>query len=223
MTDTRILKRLHAAATQLRKAARWKGSSIGVDATTDSYVFELLCFFDVALASGGLTPTIVARTDRRKGRQPIAKWPKSPAEMSNYSYLLLTDKTTGDLVYRLCPGIKIEDTDGKKRAPDVNLLVAGTSEKPVHTDLVLSWDAKFVTDPAGAMSDVGVADFIYTLNHCLQPSGSRVRWLAETTEKRYRASGLVTNGDMSSERDAALKRAGIFETARFPLNPSTRP
>jgi len=222
MTDKSILKKLHAVAAQLGKASKWAGSSMGVDASKDDYVFELLCFFDIAMSKGAMQATVVARSDPSNPAVSIARWPKKPAEMRNFSYLKLADQTTGQLLFRLCPGVNVEDRFGKKRAPDVNLLKAGSSEEPKCTDLIACWDAKFLAVSTKRLSDVAVSDFIYTFNCLGQPAPSS-RWQSEVTAGRYQSSGLVTNGMRSTEPDAALTDAGVLETEQFPAAPQTRP
>lgn len=222
MTNRHVLAKLHAVAKQLEKASRWTGSPFVVDALKDDYVFELLCLFDIALSKGSMKASVVSREDPEAPGKWIARWPKKPAEMRNFSYLKLSDGKTGEVLFRLCPGINIEDKYKKKRAPDVNLLKEGKTEEPKHTDLLACWDAKFVSDPTQRLSDVAVADFIYTFG-CLGSPGVHPRWSSEVTEGRYRVSGLVTNGRMSTEPHDALSEAGIHETAQFPGAPLTRP
>lgn len=222
MTTKTTIAKLQAVAKQLKKAAKWNGSLVGVDAKTDDYVFELLCLYDIALAKGLLKATIVARADPDKPTSKIARWPKKPGEMKNFSYFKLEDPKLNNLVFRLCPGINVTDKHGKNRAQDINLLKAGTSELPKHTELLGCWDAKYVSDPLKRMSDVAVADFIYTFRSLGSPTTSDL-WKSTVTIARYKKSGLITNGENSTEPDSALVDEGIFETKKFPDAAATRP
>lgn len=218
-----IAKRLREASKKLKQAAVWNGTDLAVDATKDNYVFELLCYFRVALhASKDFSIEVAGNLKTPTSGSSKAKWPKTPGKKENFSYISLKDKTGGDETYQLCPGINITDMHGKDRAPDVNLLNKDTGDHPKHTDLVACWDAKHTNRQGSRLPDTAVSDFIYTFQQLGSPS-QPLPWGVTKGEEMFARSGLITNGCESTEPDAALVRHGISETYNFPHTPKTRP
>lgn len=222
-TSTSMVAKLKAAAAELKKAAKWNGSRLAVDANSDNYVYELLCYFHVALAAKDCFDIQVAGyivNGPRKKR--VATWPKSPGMKQNFSFLQLTEAHTQNASFQLCPGIKVTDKNGKKRAPDINLLSGNAPDQPTHQNLLACWDAKHRSNPLVRLSDTDVSDFVYTYQQLGQPTPP-ASWTANLANPTYSKSGLFTNGNESTELDKALDEYGISETNNFPAKPVTRP
>lgn len=222
MADTRALAReLREVAKKLEKAAVWKGSKLAVDAATDSFVYELLCYFHIALAAAAHFEIRVAGLDKSSGvAKPIARWPKSPGHKQNFSYFHLMSQS--DDKYQLCPGINIKDKYNKLRAPDVNLLKGDSHSSPLWKDLLACWDAKFSSHDTKPLKDKEVADFIYTYQQLGNPRPPPT-WCTAVTAPSYQRSGILTNAQASSEPDGALRENFLLETSGFPFSPKTRP
>lgn len=222
-TSTSMVAQLKRAAAELKKAAKWNGSSLAVDANSDGYVYELLCYFHVALAAKHCFGIQVAGyITKVPGKRVVARWPKSPGMKKNFSFLQLIDSHSKSIGFQLCPGIKITDKHGKKRAPDINLLSSNAPHQPTYKDLLACWDAKHRSNPLVRLSDAEVSDFIYTYQQLGQPAPP-TSWSANLASSTYSKSGLFTNGDKSTELDKALSENGISETHNFPAKPVTRP
>ncbi len=231
--STILVGQLKAIAVELKKAAVWNGTSLAVDAATDDFLFELYCYFQMAIwqkkkyvirVAGNVTPPKKAKKQAfNSGKANLkdeAHWPKKPALKTNFSYLSLKLKN-GSEAYQLCPGIRVTDKHGKDRAPDINLLVSNASDTPTYSDLCGCWDAKYTSKSNRPLPDIAVSDFIYTfqeLGSPMPPTG----W-TKSAELPGKKSGLLTNGSMSSEKDMALKSHQISETNNFPKAPHTRP
>jgi hypothetical protein len=222
MNDARrIARELREAAARLKSAAVWKGSDLAVDAAKDSYVFELLCYFNVALAAKErFAVSLDGKLESRKGGKFVARWPKSPGHKGNFSYLRLKSEAGNE--YQLCPGIEIEDKHGKSRAPDVNLLAGSAGSSPSYRDLLACWDAKYSENTAAPLADQAVADFIYTYQQLGKPE-LPAAWRSLVRGAPYERSGIFTNAQRSSERDEAFAENGLAETSGFPHSPRTRP
>lgn len=222
MSDAkRIARDLRAAAARLKRAAVWKGSGLAVDAKNDSYVFELLCYFNVALAAKqNFAISVDGKTKSGKDGKLAALWPKSPGLKENFSFLRL--KSSAGVEYQLCPGIKIKDKHGKLRAPDVNLLGGSANSHPSCPDLLACWDAKYSEYTTSPLSDQAVSDFIYTYQQLGKPTPPS-NWRTLVSGEPYQRSGVLTNAQPSSEPDGALAENGLAETSGFPHSPQTRP
>lgn len=224
MKSRELSKRLIEIAAELKRAATWNGSGLAVDATGDPFLYELLCYFHVALkASENYTVRVDGRTGTSKGGKLAALWPKKPGLKRNFSYLRLTPKSNvPQPSFQLCPGIKIEDRHQKQRAPDINLMRGDTPSTPTYTHLLLCWDAKYTGRAGSRLADDAVSDFIFTVwqlgNPVPDPS-----WLSKVSAPECQKCGLLTNALGSTERDATLQAHNVSETREFPTNPSTRP
>lgn len=214
--------RLKSVAKKIKQAAKWHGSGLAVDSKTDDYVYELLCYFQVALAAQKIFSIEVAGAIKKPGKSSEARWPKKPGMKKNFSYFNLLDCKTNTVQFQLCPGINIEDLHGKLRAPDINLLRAGASIDPTHIELLACWDAKHTSNPTSRLPDTAVSDFVYTFQQLGAPTPP-MAWTGSMSNAAYLRSGLLTNGNMSTEPDSALNAHSVSETYFFPTKPVTRP
>jgi hypothetical protein len=217
-----LVRQIQEVANLLKKAAVWNGSLGAVDSDTNDYVYELLCYFKVALIAKSAFNLKIAGnvvTDR-KGLS-TARWPRKPGLKKNFAYIQLDSPTAIGDSMQLCPGIRVEDKHGKKRAPDINLFKGDTPDDPRHIHMHAFWDAKFTNNTTGPLPDIAVSDFAYTF----QQFGAPLPPPAWTTvaHKPFALSGILTNGKQSSEMNAALSEYGIIETSEFPDAPKTRP
>ena len=223
MTSARKLTAtLKEVATRLKTAAVWNGTGLAVDAKADDYVYELLCYFQAATAAmNGFRLEIAGAVGKSKSGKTAAKWPKKPGLKANFSYIRLLNGQQER--FQLCPGIRVTDIHGKERAPDISLQLAGAPAEPTHSHLVAVWDAKYTATSGLRVPDVAMADFAYTFRQLGSPVPPP-NWLSVVTHKEWRCSGVLTNGQQSTEPTAALMASGIAETCRFPsATASTRP
>jgi len=221
-TSITMATRLKYAARKLKKAAKWHGSGLPVDIKTDDYVYELLCYFHVALAAQKNYSIRLECGIKKPMEPPEARWPKKPGMKENFSYLKILDGETNSVLFQLCPGINVTDKHGKDRAPDINLLSGAAPTQPTHNHLLASWDAKHTSGSKARLPDTAVSDFIFTYQQLGQPT-LPAQWCDNLEGTAFVRSGLFTNGNMSTERDAALSEAGVSETCNFPVSPMTRP
>jgi hypothetical protein len=222
MKSRDLVKQLQIVAHALKQAAQWKGSRLSVNVNTDYYVYELLCYFKAAHSvASDFKLTIRGTQPHGKAGKHKARWPKSPGNKTNFSYIDLVRQDLGRVSYQICPGINIADKHGKNRAPDINLLKNTTSLNPKFTDMYGCWDAKYQQDASKPLVDTNVSDFAYTHSQLGSPTPPQ-DWTA-VTEKPFEKSGLLTNAGDSTEPDLALASYGILETSQFPTKPKTRP
>ena len=220
-----LVRALKRAADRLKTAAVWNGTGLAVDVERDDYLYELLCFFRAAAAAGaGYRLKISGATTTARNGRPAARWPKKPGNKANFSYLSLLNRQTGSQEqFQLCPGVKVTDTHGKARAPDITLQLAGTPAEPTCSSLAAIWDAKYTASKESRVPDVAVADFAYTFRQLGSPKPPS-NWLSVVTHKEWQCSGVLTNGKESTEPTAALVANGISETCQYPsTKASTRP
>ena len=219
-----MVRRLKTVASQVKSAATWNGSLLPVDATKDDYIYELYCYFDLAVvASAHFGLRVSGEFDINHNGKRAAKWPKKPANKKNYSYLSLREPVAGDEIFQLCPGIKVQDRHGKARAPDINLLWAAAPDEPSHAHAVAIWDAKYTCKIGTRLPDTAVSDFFVTYQQLGSPKPSAL-WTLRVKEAEWRQSGLLTNGLESTEPDATLIEYGVSETSGLPDGPlKTRP
>lgn len=223
-TSKALVEGLQEAAAALRKAARWNGTGLSVDAKKDSFVFELLCYFTVALrAKSAFRIEVTGVIEGGGSGKPLkARWPRSHGLKQNFSYLRLSGRGVPAIEFQLCPGIAVVDEDGKARAPDINLLKGDCKDQPSHSELLACWDAKHTTYDTSTLPDTAVSDFIYTYEQLGSPSPPP-DWTSRVSGAAYSRSGIFTNGQKSTEPDKTLAKHGVSETANFPAAPSTRP
>jgi hypothetical protein len=221
MSDQDLVRRVRKLGDALKRAAQWHGSSIEVDGAKDDFVYELLCYICAALASTGyFKPTLVLR-QHRKSKKMVPLFPKKPGCKKNFSLLLLS-RPDAKSEFELCPGIFVVDRHGKRRAPDINLLCANAADEPSHQHLCAIWDAKYVRDATQRLADTAVSDFVVTFEELGSPAAPE-NWSKVIGMQAFLASGLITNGCPSTEKQAMLRQRKISETSGFPRNPSTRP
>ena len=221
--SARFARAVRKVARSLKSAAVWNGTKEAVDGCADDYVFEMLCYFKSAqIAKKAYRLSIAGKTEKDSKGRLLAIWPKKPGYKANFSYFNLSDETTGNVAFQLCPGIRIADIHGKDRAPDVNLLSGSAPISPTHVDLKACWDAKYCSDPTKRMPDTMVSDFIHTFRQLGSPAMSK-DWKQAAEKSVFSMSGLITNGDASTEPDQTLAKNGISETSGYPGNPTTRP
>ena len=221
-TPRELAASLKEVAARLKTAAVWNGTGLAVDAKTDDYVYELLCYFKAATAAmAGFRLEIAGYVGKAKSGKIQARWPKSPGLKANFSYIRLLNGQQER--FQLCPGIRIADIHGKDRAPDISLQTAGAPAGPTHSHLVGVWDAKYTAAKGSRVPDVAVADFAYTFHQlgCPAPPST---WLNVVPHNEWRCSGVLTNGKASTEPTAALAASGVAETCEYPsAAASTRP
>jgi hypothetical protein len=214
-----LVRSLQQVAAKLRTAAVWNGTRLAVDAARDDFLYELCCYFRAALeAAPSFTLKVAGATGTTKRGKPAAKWPKKPGKKQNFSYLSLLDGSRER--FQLCPGIKITDVHGKNRAPDVILLDRGAPSAPTFAHVLAIWDAKYTSSPASRLPDTEVSDFIFTFQQLGTPKMS-LEWSQAMNTAEWRSSGLLTNGEPSTEPSAVLVAHGVSETCRYPDGPST--
>lgn len=218
--SAQLARELSTVANQLRKASLWNGAMEPVDVVKDDFVYELLCYFRVAVAASTAFSVAMAGSIKQlPSGEVLALWPKKPGKKVNFSYLSLRDGTSTEQ-FQLCPGIRITDQDGKDRAPDINLLGANAPSNPHRGHLLCCWDAKY-TVKSGPLSDVAVSDFVFTVQQLGFPKPPPP-W-TNVTPKPWGTPGILTNGAASTEPTAMFQRIGISETCYFPDTPTTRP
>lgn len=213
-----VVRQVRKIASALKQAAVWHGSALPVDATKADYLYELRCYF---LAANAARKDFVVKHHGSKKSPKHARWPKKPGKKANFSFLMLKHKSAAAASYQLCPGITVTDIHGKGRAPDINLLTGGCSDEPTYAELLGCWDAKYVSDPKARVPDTCISDFVYTVEELGGPTPPS-HWVAATGVE-FALPGILTNGDQSTETDAALKKRGVSETSRYPDQPHTRP
>lgn len=225
MKDSKtLLEQLTEVSERLKVASTWRRSRKHVDAKDDDYVYEILCLFLIAAAAGSSFRLTVSGKFA-SGPGVVALWPRSPGLKKNFSLFEVHGKgveMTGNSLFQLCPGVKINDRHGKDRAPDANLLQGSATDTPSWRDLLACWDAKFVLDAVSRLADTQVSDFIHTHQQLGAPTAPKA-WVHALDEAAFRCSGLLTNGRPSTEPDEALSENGIQETSGFPRRPTTRP
>ncbi|CAM8637063.1 hypothetical protein MCEZEM1_00069 [Comamonadaceae bacterium] len=223
MSSTKpFVDRLKKVSELLEKAATWNGSGLAVDAKSDDFVYELMCYFHIAVcASGAYSCSIGGNVHAPAKGKKKAKWPKKPALKENFSYISLSEPIDGSEAFQLCPGIEVSDKHGKARAPDVNLLGAGAPDRPSFGDLHACWDAKHTNRDGSRLPDTAVSDFAFTYQQLGRPCPPAT-WTRRVTDVVCKKSGLLTNGNESTEPLAVLQSYGIAETSFFPLSPVTR-
>jgi hypothetical protein len=223
MSSTKtFVKQLKAVAASLKTAAVWNGTSLAVDANKDDYVYELLCYFKIAVsASNACGCSIKGKVDAPVGGKKRARWPKKPALKKNFSYISLSVQSSGVEVFQLCPGIMVDDKHGKARAPDVNLLTAGAPDSPSYKCLCACWDAKHTNQEGSRLPDTAVSDFVFTYQQLGSPFPP-ANWTTAVTDIFCKKSGILTNGYESTEPLAALQFYHIAETSQFPDSPVIR-
>jgi len=169
MSDADLVLRIRGLGDALKRAARWQGSPIAVDGAKDDFVYELLCYFTVAVASANHFKVALTLRKHPTTGKLAPLFPKKPGRKKNFSFLALTE-ASGQPGFELCPGIFITDRHGKRRAPDINLLCAAAAIDPAHTDLCAIWDAKYVYDETKRLADTAVSDFVYTFEELGYPA-----------------------------------------------------
>lgn len=222
MTNSRTLvTRLQHVAAKLKIAAVWNGTGLAVDAARDDYLYEIYCYFRAALVAATTFQLEVSGAigKTRRGKA-VARWPKKPGKKRNFSYLSLHDKNGKGERFQLCPGVRVNDMHGKDRAPDIILLAAGAPESPTYIHVRAIWDAKYTSTPGVRLPDTQVADFIFTYQQLGKPS-TPPAWSKAMTNVEWQQSGLLTNGEASTEPTAVLGAHGVAETSRYPDGPTT--
>ena len=132
-----LVRSLKRAAAKLRTAAVWNGTGLAVDAQRDDYLYELLCYFHAAAAAkAGFRLKIAGAAATTRNGKRAAKWPKKPGNKVNFSYISLLDGKSGSHEqFQLCPGVKVTDTHGKARAPDIQGEFAPSGLNPESMEL----------------------------------------------------------------------------------------
>jgi hypothetical protein len=225
MIDSKsLVRRLRSVAVEVKTAAVWNGTGLAVDATKDDYLYELYCYFRLALAAApSFRLQIAGAIGTTKGGKPAAKWPKKPGQKKNFSYVSLVEKSGHAEQFQLCPGIKVTDVNGKDRAPDLILLGGNAPSQPTHAHVRALWDAKYASMPQSRLADTAVSDFIITYQQLGAPTLPSA-WSQKINPTEWQRPGLLTNGQASTERTAMLIAYGVSETHGFPDGPPvTRP
>jgi hypothetical protein len=219
-----LVRRLRKVAENLRKAAVWNGSGLAVDATKDDYLYELLCYFQLAVLSASkFNVRIAGAVGTSKAGVSFAKWPKKSGYKTNFSYLSIEQAAGKAEIFQLCPGIRIRDIHGKNRAPDIILLSAGAPGRPTFQHVLACWDAKYTSRPESRLPDTAVSDFIFTFIQLGKPIPPPT-WVGALGTPFCQKSGLLTNGDESTEFSSTLSAHGVSETHHYPFGKSiTRP
>ena len=221
MSDRDLVRQIRALGESLERASRWQGSAIEVDGAKDDFVYELLCYLTIAVATTSHFAVTLILRRHPKSKQLAPLFPKKPGNKGNFSFLVLRE-IDGQIAFELCPGILIKDRYGKRRAPDISLLCANSGDDPAHGDLQGIWDAKYVQKEASRLADTAVSDFVFTFEELGSPAPPS-RWTHCVGIQAFRGSGLLTNGCHSTEPLATLTQRRIYETSGFPKKPTTRP
>jgi hypothetical protein len=220
MNSRTLIRQLRDVAKHVKNAAEWKGSGFAVDGAKDHYVYELLCYLTLCKeVAQHFKLKLVARYDP-KTKKPTANWPKSPGRKEKHSYFRLQDQAN-HCHFELCPGIKVADQYDQDRAADINLLRPSDSLHPTHTDVCGIWDAKYRVEATRRIEGPELFDFVLTYEVLKRPTPPEA-W-SNVVSSPFQRSGLLTNGQFSTEPLALLVERGVQETATYPDTPQTRP
>ena len=219
MRSKQLVSKLKAAAKRLRAAAQWQGSLQDVDSDQNPYIYELLCYFSLALQTHQHFKLKIVPRPHPKTHAPAALWPRGPAKKVNFSYVCLHN-TADQCQYELCPGIDVIDRFGQPRAADINLLIPNGPPHPTFQHLCAIWEAKH-RQRNRRLSGPEVSDFIVTFEAQGKPS-LPASW-QQIMPPTFQRSGILTNGKHSTETDRHLQERQISETSAFPDAPVTRP
>jgi hypothetical protein len=86
MTASReMVREIEQVAKKLGSASVWIGSKRAVDAWTDDYVYELLCYFCIAAAAKkAFALRLSGRIDGVRKGLHVARWPKKPGDKKRF-------------------------------------------------------------------------------------------------------------------------------------------
>lgn len=228
MTHKVLLDKLRKASKGLTKATTWENSLTRMHGANLQYIFEFICYLH--LLKQFKANYSLSLVKRARAGSMIACWPKAPSNKAQWSYFNLKPRSGKGQSWQLCAGTGIEDIHGHERHPDISLQKMTAHDTPCYSDVAAIWDAKFRTKPASRMSSGDVASFILFMRQLrisstpLPTPLAHARKASVTPNTGIAAnSGLITNGDHSTEPATMLTAEGIQETANYWTGIKIRP
>ena len=228
MTNKELIERLQRASKALTRATTWEGSITRMRGAELQYLFEFACYLHLLRQfKQNYSLGLVKRT---KAGSKIACWPKAPSDKAQWSYFTLKPRSGTGKSWQLCAGTGIEDIHGQERHPDISLQTAEASDTPCHHEVTAIWDAKFRKKPTSRMSSGDVASFIMFMRQLEiakkpvpAPLAFAKKGSAASGLKMASASGLITNGEYSTEPTPMLVAEAVQETASYWTSTKHRP
>jgi hypothetical protein len=100
------------------------------------------------------------------GGKHSSTFPMAPGKKSDWPYFELMHKTDASLNIQICYGTEINFSFDKNNghSPDISVQNFGSPLKPVETDLLLIFDAKFKNDPNHVLPKDTINGFMQCVN-----------------------------------------------------------
>ena len=136
---SRLLADVRSAAQSLGVAAAWAGSRRALRVEED-FIYEMYLLFCVV---DDLSGRYAIQYDPGKGKTMHA-FPRKPAKKAGRPRFNIKDRITGQVLWQLCAGTKIEDHCGNQHGVDISVQSANSPEDaPNQSHVLIAWECKY--------------------------------------------------------------------------------
>jgi len=197
---------------KLRKLAELSETSAKGKKVAQDYFFEFWCFIKAISAFKAIEST---NAWKRAGPElDYAVWPLKPGDPENFSHYEFEYR---DDVYCVHPGVSATPHSYVgDYAPDISIRQSALPES--RGAVVAMWDAKYRATITSRLARSEVLTFLTERELLIADDPedqALVDELAKNAQEAFQLSGLLTNGDFSTEDGAFLKTKKIQEVKSF--------
>jgi hypothetical protein len=208
-----LIENIRGYARKLKKASQWENSKTAIgyveSSTEKDYEFE---FYVYARILFQLSHKYQLRYIAGNGSDPH-KFPQKAALKENMPRFEVYDD--GVKVFQVCTGTRIScDLDSEKNHPDISFQLPYAPEKPVASDLIMIFDAKFQEKAGSKLSKTEFYKFPTILRFFDLESGPR-KILDLGPLNPLVGNTLITNELAHNDDPAAAVKLNIKEVQFF--------
>lgn len=209
-SDKKLLAKVRAAANSIRAASAWKKSKYAVN-ISDDFLYEMYVLGEILL---DLRKKYVVDYDQGKGKKKDL-FPRSPAHKAGRPKFLVRDRASGDLLWQVCAGTKVEDKEGNEHGLDISLQTNDSPESnPGYAHALVAWECKFKEDPTTRVSKDEYERFAGWVRRLdLVPSKCPTTLLPGLSA--LNGNTVVTNGKESTYTDSSRGNDSVCEVSGF--------
>lgn len=180
------------------------------ESATDCYIYEFYCYISIII---DLKNNYEIHFKEGKGKTKYL-FPQAAANKAGKPFFYAYKD--GIEEFQICAGTKIAGTvDSEDNHPDISFQLPGTSDKPIHEDLIIIMDAKF-KENGGSLPKTEVYKFS-TIVDLFELRGSLKREIVFNEYKGLESNCLITNGEAYSDASNVklLNKYSIKEVEHF--------
>ncbi|MBA4241486.1 MAG: hypothetical protein C0448_12230 [Sphingobacteriaceae bacterium] len=180
----------------LAKASRWHNSKEAIlHAETnqsvkkhDEYIYEFYCALRII---NSLSKHYDIKITNNKIKN---KFPKAPANKTNFPFFMVYEKGTKNLLFQICLGTNIIGVAKETSAPDISFQTPLAPLNPKYSDIIMIFDAKYKHKNNSNIADTEFAKVAYMVRNLQCEKNKTTLPINLYDLEDIKGNSLITNG-----------------------------